>query len=154
MKTTPPKSAQEIKESLRVATQEPKIKTPPQTTKSTKQSKSDDTGYHYCYILSTLQQRKAIDLTKHKFKLEKIIKSFFGDRLISVVFDKESYTLTLVDEYEVADKRRLGRLISEGSSELKQLVRKVIYNGNQDTSGQLFRLKKPISEVKNEKVQS
>ena len=154
MKTTPP-TAKEIKESLKVATEAPKIKNPPQTTKSTKQSKSDDTGYSYCYILSTLQQRKAIDLTKHKDKLEKIIKSFFGDRLISVVFDKESYTLNLKDEYEVADKRRLGRLISEGSSELKQLVRKVIYNGNQDTSGQLFRIKKVNDvEAKDEKVQS
>lgn len=151
MKTIPIK-VDTTKDTLKAAPQEPKTKNPPTTTKSTKQSKSDDTGYHYCYILSTLEQRKAIDLTKHKSKLEKIIKSFFGDRLLSVIFDKESYTLTLKDEYEVADKRRLGRLISEGSSELKQLVRKVIYNGNQDTSGQLFRLKKPTSEVKNEKV--
>ena len=153
MKTTP-QTAQEIKESLKVAAEAPKISKPPQTTKSTKQSKSDDTGYHYCYILSTLQQRKAIDLTKHKSKLEKIIKSFFGDRLISVEFDESTYSLTLKDQYEVSDKRRLGRLISEGSSELKLLVRKVIYNGNQDTSGQLFRLKKPTREVKDEKVQS
>ena len=142
------------KDTTKVATQASKTKNPPQTTKSTKQSKSDDIGYSYCYILSTLEQRKAIDLTKHKSTLEKIIKPFFGDRLLSVVFDKESYTLTLTDEYEVSDKRRLGRLISEGSSELKQHVRKVIYNGNQDTSGQLFRLKKPKSEGKDEKVQS
>lgn len=140
MKTTPP-TAQEIKESLKVATQTPKTENLSQTTKSTKQSKIDDTGYSYCYILSTLEQRKAIDLTKHKSILEKIIKNFFRDKLISVEFDKESYTLNLKDEYEVADKRRLGRLISEGS-DLKEYVRKVIYNGNQDVSGQLFRLKK------------
>jgi len=121
---------------------EPKTKTTTPTTKKPQTTKASDTSYTYCYILSTLQQRKAIDLTKHKSKLEQIIKSFFGDRLLSVEFDKESYTLTLTEEYEVADKRRLGRLISEGSAELKQLVRKVIYNGNQDTSGQLFRIKK------------
>lgn len=145
-------SAQKIKESLKVTPQASKTKNPPSTTKSTKQSKSDDTGYIYCYILSTLKQRKAIDLTKHKSKLEKIIESFFGDRLLSVEFTKESYTLNLKDVYEVADKRRLGRLISEGS-DLKQYIHKVIYNGNQDTSGQLFRLKKiNDSGIKNEKV--
>ena len=153
MKTTPT-TVNTTKNTLKVTQEEPKIKNPPQTTKSTKQSKSDDTQYHYCYILSTLQQRKAIDLTKHKPKLEKIIKDFFRDRLLSVVFDKESYTLNLKDEYEVADKRRLGRLISEGS-DLKQFVHKVIYNGNQDTSGQLFRIKNLSGlEVKNEEVQS
>ncbi len=151
MKTTPLK-VNTTKETLISPPQALKSQNPPTTTKSSKQSKSDDI-YTYCYMLSTVTQRKKIDLTKHKIKLEKIIKSFFGDRLISVVFDKESYTLNLKDEYEVADKRRLGRLISEGSSELKQLVRKVIYNGNQDTSGQLFRIKK-VSEVTDEKVQS
>lgn len=134
------------KDTTKVVKEAPKTKNPPQTTKSTKQSKSDDTGYTYCYILSTLEQRKAIDLTKHKSALEKIIKPFFGDRLISVVFDKESYTLTLKDEYQVSDKRRLGRLISEGS-DLKKYVHKILYNGNQDISGQLFRLKKPTNEL-------
>ncbi|EHP30587.1 hypothetical protein SMGD1_2064 [Sulfurimonas gotlandica GD1] len=129
-----------------VVAQEPKTKNPPQTTNSQTNAKSDDTGYVYCYILSTLEQRKAIDLTKHKTKLEKIIKEFFGDRLISVLFDQESYTLNLNESFEVAEKRRLGRLISEGS-DLKQYVRKVIYNGNQDTSGQLFRLS-PMKETK------
>jgi len=138
-------------ETLKVTPQEPKTANSLTTTKATKKSKPDDTSYTYTYILSTVEQRKAIDLTKHKSKLEKIIESFFGDRLISVLFDKESYTLYLKDEYEVADKRRLGRLISEGSSELKQHVRKVVYNGNQDTSGQLFRIKK-VNEVQNEKV--
>jgi hypothetical protein len=140
------------KNTAKVSTQETKTKTPPQTTKSTKQSKSDDTGYTYCYILSTVEQRKAIDLTKHKSKLEKIIKGFFGDRLLSVTFDKESYTLNLKDEYAISDKRRLGRLISEGS-DLKQYVHKILYNGNQDTSGQLFRIKKVKDvKVKDEKV--
>lgn len=128
-----------------------KTKKTPQTTNPTKETKSDDTGYTYCYILSTLEQRKAIDLTKHKSTLEKIIKPFFGDRLLSVAFDKESYTLHLKDEYAVSDKRRLGRLISEGS-DLKKYVHKILYNGNQDTSGQLFRLKKPTNELQNEKV--
>ena len=145
MKTTPT-TVNTTKDTLKVAQEEPKIKNPPQTTKSTKQSKSDDTGYLYCYILSTLQQRKVIDLTKYKPILEKIIKNFFEERLLSITFDKESYTLNLKDEYEVADKRRLGRLISEGS-DLKQFVHKVIYNGNQDTSGQLFRLSS-IKETK------
>ena len=122
-------------------------KTPQKQSSTTKKSQtlqSDDICHTYCYILSTKEQRKAIDLTKHKSKLEIIIKSFFGERLISVVFDKESYTLNLKDEYEVADKRRLGRVISD-KSDLKQYVRKVLYNNNQDSSGQLFRLKKIIN---------
>jgi len=123
-----------------VAQEEPKTKKSTPTIPKQESSKSNDTSYTYCYILSTVTQRKAIDLTKHKSKLEKIIKSFFGDRLLSVEFDKESYTLNLKDKYEVKDKRRLGRLISEGSPGLKQHVRKVLYNSNQDMSGQLFRL--------------
>ena len=141
------------KDTLKAKAGEVKTTNPPQTTKSTKQSKSDDTGYQYCYILSTVTQREKIDLTKHKSKLEKIIKSFFGDRLISVEFTEEAYTLNLKDEYEVKDKRRLGRLISSGVDELKQQARKIIYNGNQDTSSQIFRIKK-VSEVQDEKVQS
>jgi len=128
------------KDTSKITQQEIKTNNPIQTTPKPKPSKFDDTSYTYTYILSTLEQRKAIDVSKHKVKLEKIIKEFFGDRLISVKFDKESYTLHLKDEYEVADKRRLGRLISEGS-DLKRYVRKVLYNGNQDSSGQLFRIK-------------
>ena len=115
------------------------------TAKTTPTAESEDTCYTYCYILSTVEQRKAIDLLKHKIVLEKIIKEFFQERLISIVIDKESYTLNLKDEYEVADKRRLGRVISD-KSDLKQYVRRVAYNNNQDSSGQLFRLKK-ISSV-------
>ncbi len=107
-------------------------------------------GKEYTYILTTVEQRKAIDLTKHSAKLKKIIEGFFEDRLLSVTFDKESYTLKLKDDFTIGDKRRLGRLISEGS-DLQKFVKKVIYNGNKDTSGQLFRIKKS-SEVKNEKV--
>ena len=137
MKTTP-KTIDEPK----VAPQITQTKKTSSTTKPQKKSKPDDTGYTYCYILSTLEQRKAIDLTKHKTAMEKIIKPFFGDRLISVSIEKDRYTLTLQDSYEVSDKRRLGRLISDGLPELKKHVRKIIYNGNKDTSGQLFRLKK------------
>ena len=107
-------------------------------------------GKEYCYVLTTIEQRKAIKLTKHKAKLEKIIKAYFSDRLLSLTFTDDSYTLTLKDEFHIGEKRRLGRLISEGS-DLHKYVKKVIYNGSQDTSGQLFRLQKP-SEVCNEKV--
>ena len=107
-------------------------------------------GNEYTYILTTLEQRKAIDLSKHSTKLKKIIEGFFEDRLLSVTFDKESYTLKLKDDFTIGDKRRLGRLISEGS-DLQKFVKKVIYNGNKDTSGQLFRIKKS-SEVTNEEV--
>ena len=111
-------------------------------------------GKEYTYILTTQEQRKAIDLTKHKSKLDKIIKGFLGERLLTISFTKENYTLSIADEFTIGDKRRLGRLISEGS-DLQKFVKKVIYNGNKDTSGQLFKLKKPSSvEVTDEKVQS
>lgn len=106
-----------------------------------KTQKDGDTGFVYTYILSTLEQRKAIDLTKHKTKVEKVITDFFGDRLLSVEFQAHSYTLHLKNEYQAADKRRLGRLISE-NTDLKQYVHKILYNNSQDTSGQLFRLMK------------
>ena len=125
----------------RVTLQENDTKLPPKALKTVQLAKSDDINYSYTYILSTLEQRKAIDLLKYKSKLEKIIKDFFGERLLALTVDKESYTLTLKDEYKVSDKRRVGRLISEGS-DLKQYVHKILYNGNQDTSGQLFKLKK------------
>ena len=107
-------------------------------------------GIEYTYVLTTIEQRQAIKLTKHKSKLEKIIKSFFGDRLLNIKFTDDSYTLNLKDEFLIGEKRRLGRLISEGS-DLHKHVKKVIYNGSQDTSGQLFRLQKP-REKSNEKV--
>ncbi|RLA82656.1 MAG: hypothetical protein DRG78_06620 [Epsilonproteobacteria bacterium] len=113
------------------------------STKKVKDTKTSNTGYSYCYILSTKEQRELIDLTKHKTKLQKIIKDFFGDKLESVEFTKESYTLKLKDEFLIANRRRLGRLISDGSN-LKQYVRTVSYNGGQDKSGQLFRIKKEV----------
>lgn len=103
--------------------------------------KSDDTGFVYTYILSTPEQRKAIDLTQYKTQLQHVITQFFAERLLSVEFQAHSYTLHLRDAYKVADKRRLGRLISE-NTDLKQYVRKISYNNSQDTSGQLFRLMK------------
>lgn len=103
--------------------------------------KSDDTGFVYTYILSTPQQRELIDLTQYKTQLQHVITQFFGERLLSVEFQAHSYTLHLRDAYKVADKRRLGRLISE-NTDLKQYVRKISYNNSQDTSGQLFRLMK------------
>jgi len=149
MKNTPPKIAT-TQDTFKVAPQEPKTKNPSTTTKPQKNSKSDDIEYSYCYVLTTLEQKKAIKLSKHKAKLEKIIKGFFGDRLIAVTFTDDSYRLNLKDEYSIGDKRRLGRLISEGS-DLQKFVKKVIYNGQKDTSGQLFRIQK-LSEVENEKV--
>ena len=109
------------------------------TTKETTTQKADDTGYTYCYILSTLEQREKLDLTKHKAKMVKTITAFFAERLISVEIYKDHYQLKLKDTYEVSDKRRLGRLISE-NCDLTSYVRKVHYNNRKDTSGQLFRV--------------
>ena len=120
------------------------------TTKQTQPHKSDDTVFTYCYILSTLEQRKALDLTKHKEKMTKTITSFFGDRLISVEIFKDHYLLKLKDAYEVSDKRRLGRLISE-NCDLKQYVRKVLYNNSKDSSGQLFRICKEKDKLNENK---
>ena len=125
----------------KVAQNEPKITKPQKTTPKSETAKSENSEYTYTYLLSTAKQREAIDLTKHKAKLSKIITGYFGDRLISLSFDKESYTLQLKEPYEVADKRRLGRLISQGS-DLHKHVFKVQYNNGESSSGQLFVLKK------------
>ncbi len=119
------------------------------TTKETTPPKSDDTEYTYCYILSTPEQREKLDLTKHKVKMTKTITAFFAERLISLDIQKDHYILKLKDKYEVSDKRRLGRLISE-NCDLTSYVRKVHYNNKKDTSGQLFRICKD-AEVKNDK---
>ncbi len=119
-------------------------KTTPTTlkdTKQTKSTKSDDTSYTYCYILSTQEQRDSIDLTNHKTKLTKVIKEFFTTRLLSLEIDKQSYTIKLNEVYTIGDKRRLGRTISTNTY-LKKFVSTVAYNGGQDKSGQLFRIKK------------
>lgn len=110
-------------------------------TKEVKSAKSDDTSYTYCYILSTQEQREAIDLTKHKTKLTKVVKEFFTTRLLSLEIDKQSYTIKLNEVYTIGDKRKLGRAIST-NTDLKKFVRTVEYNGGQDKSGQLFRIKK------------
>lgn len=107
--------------------------------KKEKVVKPANTEYKYCYILSTIEQRKSLDLTKHKTKLVKTITEFFAERLVEVVVQKDRYMLTLKDSFEVKDKRRLGRLISE-KVELSKYVHKVKYNNAQDTSGQLFRI--------------
>ena len=75
--------------------------------------------------------------------LENIIKEYLGAKLIEIQIDKTSYTLILNVKLEVGDKRRLGRLISQ-NTDLKKYVRKISYNNSQDTSGQLFVLKKVI----------
>ena len=101
--------------------------------------KTVNIGHSYTYILTTPEQRKAIDLLKYKIKLEKIIKDFFGEDLISVSILKDRYTLILNIPYEVGAKRRLGRLISDNSG-LKEYVRTIEYNNTKDKSGQLFKM--------------
>ena len=104
-------------------------------------TKSENLEYIYCYILSTQEQRDSIDLTKYKTKLSKVIKEFFTTRLISIVIDKSTYTITLNEVFTIGDKRKLGRAIST-NTDLKKYVRTVAYNGGSDKSGQLFRIKK------------
>jgi len=137
------------KDIITITTEEAKTKKLPNTTSKVESTISDNISYTYTYVLSTVEQRKAINLIKYKSQLEKIIKNFFNERLKSVTFNKESYTLSLNEEYLVSDKRRLGRLISDGTN-LKQYVNKIIYNGNQDVSGQLFRFKQDTAEVEDD----
>lgn len=116
--------------------------------------KPDDTTFTYKYVLSTPEQKKAIDLTKYSKKLEEIIKAFFTTELVSVEVRSDSYSLILNESFKVGDKRRLGRLISQNSG-LKQYVRTISYNNSKDTSGQLFKLKNPDTDKpakKDEKV--
>ncbi len=123
----------------------------PVTTTTKAKVKPDDNVFTYHYILSTPEQREAIDLTKHKAKLQEIITGFFSKRLISLEIQKDGYILTLKDSFPVGDKRMLGRLISTNSG-LKQYVRTVSYNNKQDSSGQLFKFKKPDSNKTAEKA--
>ena len=117
------------------------------STEKGKVVKVDDKVYTYCYILSTMEQRKALDLTKrHKVKLEQVIKTFFTTRLVSITILKDRYILKLREYYELGDKRRLGRLISQ-ECDLASYVHKVKYNNAQDTSGQLFRICKKKEEL-------
>ena len=139
VRTALSKQEKKVQENTTVTKPATKTEKPPKGTPELKTSKSDNTGNTYTYILTSPEQKKAIDLLKFKTKLEKIMTDFFGERLIGVTFTKESYTLTLKDSYEVGDKRRLGRLISDNSG-LKQFVRTISYNNEKDTSGQLFKL--------------
>lgn len=111
----------------------------PETTKKPQAPKADDTVFTYCYILSTLEQRKALDLTKHKEKMIKTISSFFAERLISVEIFQNNYFLKLKDEYDIGSKRRLGRILSANCG-FTQYSKKVNYNNNKDLSTQLFRV--------------
>ena len=106
----------------------------------TKKSETGDTRYVYCYVLGTKKQREAIDLLKSKSKLEKLFKHYFGKRLLSVVINTDSYTLSLTDEFKVGEKRMLGRSVG-GIDDMKSHANKVYYNNGQDFSTQLFKLK-------------
>lgn len=119
-----------------------KVTTPVvETTKLDDKKNLTNETFSYTYVLSCATQTKEINLVDYKTSLEKIIKEYLGSRLISLVIDKNSYTLTLNNNYETGDKRRLGRLISQNSG-LKQYVRKISYNNAKDVSGQLFVIKK------------
>jgi len=103
--------------------------------------KQNNSTYEYCYILSTKEQRDSINLIKYKTNLVKVIKEFFITSLVSVDIDKSTYTITLNKVFTIGNKRKLGRAISD-NTDLKQYVRTISYNGKQDKSGQLFRIKK------------
>ena len=118
-------------------------KTPIPTVEKTNVDDNETTKFSYTYILSNTTQIKEINLIDYKDALENIIKEYLGAKLIEIQIDKTSYTLILNVKLEVGDKRRLGRLISQ-NTDLKKYVRKISYNNSQDTSGQLFVLKKVI----------
>ena len=139
VKTALSKQKQKVVENTTVAKPTTSTEKVPKGTSERKTSKTGDTGHTYTYILTSPEQKKAIDLLKFKTKLKEIMTEFFGEQLISVTFTKESYTLVLKDPYEVGAKRRLGRLISDNSG-LKQFVHTISYNNEKDKSGQLFKL--------------
>ncbi len=70
MKITPPKIPT-TQDTLKVAPQEPKTKNPSTTTKPQKKSKSDDTGYSYCYVLVTQSQKDVIQVQEYLTLLKK-----------------------------------------------------------------------------------
>src|SRR5574344_3075003 len=97
----------------------------------------DDTKtdiFVYTYSLSNPIQIKEINLLDYKDSLQTVIKSYLDNKLIELHIDKSSYTLTLNKRFEVGEKRRLGRLISD-NTELKKYVKKISYNNSQDKSG-------------------
>ncbi len=114
---------------------------PPKGTPESKKSKSDDARYIYRYILSTKEQREKIDLLKSKIKLEKLFKSYFDKRLLSVKIEADSYTLSLTDEFKVGEKRMLGRQVG-AIDDMKKHAKIIYYNNGADHSTQLFKLKK------------
>ena len=114
---------------------------PPKGTPESKKSKSGDAGYVYRYILSTKEQREKINLLKSKSKLEKLFKSYFDKRLLSVKIEADSYTLSLTDEFKVGEKRMLGRQVG-AIDDMKKHAKIIYYNNGQDHSSQLFKLKK------------
>jgi len=105
--------------------------------------KSDDTIFSYTYILSTQSQKESINLVEYKEQLEAIATEYLQSQLISIEVQTDRYTLTLSSLFTVGQKRRLGKLISTNTN-LKQYVKKVAYNGSQDTSGQLFVIAKGV----------
>jgi hypothetical protein len=106
--------------------------------------KSDDTTFSYTYILSTQSQKESINLVvEYKEQLEAIATEYLQSQLISIEVQTDRYTLTLSSILTVGQKRRLGKLISTNTN-LKQYVKKVAYNGSQDTSGQLFVIAKGV----------
>lgn len=119
------------------------------TVEKTKVDDKENTQFSYTYILSNATQMKEINLIEYKDALQTIIKDYLKDKLLDITIEKTSYTMKLNVKLEVGDKRRLGRLISQ-NTDLKKYVRKISYNNSQDTSGQLFVLKKSDKEVKNE----
>ena len=126
----------------------PTSKTPIPTLEKPKVDDNEITKFSYIYVLSNATQIKEINLLEYKDALENIIKEYLGTKLIEILIDKTSYTLILNVKLEVGDKRRLGRLISQ-NTDLKKYVRKISYNNSQDTSGQLFVLKRSDKELKN-----
>lgn len=118
----------------------PTNKTPSPTPVKTKVDDKENTQFSYTYVLSNATQEKEINLLDYKDAIEDIAKTYLHDKLINITIDKTSYTLVLNSNYEVGEKRRLGRLISQ-NTDLKKYVKKISYNNSQDKSGQLFILK-------------
>ena len=118
----------------------PLNKTPIPTPVKTKVDDKENTQFSYTYVLSNATQIKEINLLDYKDALEDIAKTYLHDKLINITIDKTSYTLILKSNFEVGEKRRLGRLIPQ-NTDLKKYVKKISYNNSQDKSGQLFILK-------------
>lgn len=138
VKTALSKPEQKLQQNSKSAKPTPSSAKPPQTTPETKTSETGDTTHTYCYILVTPRQKKDIDLLKSKSKLEKLFKSFFTTRLLSVKIESDRYTLELTDEFKVGEKRMLGRQVG-AIDDMKQFAKKVYYNNGADFSTQLFK---------------